>query len=234
MTAPTSVGEVGAAYAGIRERVTHLVRNLDDEARARTVPACPEWRVHDLVAHLAGVIEDVSVGRLEGAGSAIWTAAQVEARRERSLTEVLDEWDKVAPDIESIIDGFGRPGRQLVMDAVSHEHDLRNAIGVSGARDSDAVAIGVGWLLGAMTAAATAAGHPPLRLRTSDGREWQSHADDEPVATLTATPFELLRACSGRRTAEEIGGLHWDGDVDAVLPAFTFGPFAPCTVALGE
>lgn len=150
------------------------------------------------------------------------------------MSEVLDEWEKGAPGIESIVDGFGRPGHQLVMDAVSHEHDLRNAIGVSGARDSDAVAIAVGWLLAALTAAATAAGHPPLRLRTVDGDEWISGAGHEAVATLTATPFELLRACSGRRTIEEIRGLNWDGEVDAVLPAFTFGPFAPCKASLGE
>lgn len=234
MTGAASVGEVGSAYAGVRERVRLLVKEADDERRGRLVPACPGWRVHDVVAHLAGVADDVAGGRLDGAGSDPWTAAQVGARRDRPTADLLDEWDKVAPGIEAVIDSFGRPGRQLVMDAVSHEHDLRGALDSREARDSDAVTIGLDWLLKSLTAAATAAGHPPLRLRTTEGRDWASGGGAEPVATLTATSFELLRACSGRRTVEEIRALDWRGEVDRVLPSFSFGPFTPCASPLGE
>lgn len=233
MTGAASVGEVGSAYAGVRERVRLLVKEADDERRGRLVPACPEWRVHDVVAHLAGV-DDVAGGRLDGAGTDPWTEAQVATRRDRLTADLLDEWDDVAPGIEAMIDSFGRPGRQLVMDAVSHEHDLRGALDSRGARDSDAVTIGLDWLLRSMTAAAARAGHPPLVLRTTDGREWASGAGTEPVATVAATSFELLRACSGRRTAEEIRALEWQGEVDRVLASFSFGPFTPCASPLGE
>lgn len=234
MTETASVGEVGSAYAGIRGRVRLLVEEADDARRVRLVPGCPEWRVHDVVAHLAGVADDVAGGRLDGAGTDPWTAAQVAARRDRPTDELLDEWDDVAPRIEAIIDSFGRPGRQLVMDAVSHEHDLRGALDSMGARDSDAVTTGLDWLLASMTAAATRAGHPPLLLRSTEGGEWSSVAGAEPVATLTATSFDLLRAGSGRRTVEEIRALDWQGDVDRALPSFSFGPFTPCATSLGE
>lgn len=228
-----SLGEVGAAYAGVRQRITALVEGVDDEVRARTVPACPSWRVHDLVAHVTGVVDDVMAGRLEGGGTDPWTAKQVEARRGRPTAEVLSEWNHLAPQFEAILDSFGPPGRQAVMDVVTHEQDLRGALGRPGARDSDAVVIGAGWLGATITAAAAAAGHPVLRLRTTDGQEWAGGTGD-PVATLTVTPFELLRACSGRRSEAELRGLDWEGDVDAVLPAFTFGPFRPRPTPLGE
>lgn len=228
-----SPGQVGTAYAGIRSRVTALVEGLDETKTTAKVPACPEWRVHDLVAHVTGVVDDVVGGRLEGAGSAPWTAAQVEARRDRATNDVLIEWTGLAPQLEVILDSFGPAGRQAVMDAVTHEHDLRGAIGAPGARDSDAVDIGVGWLLEAVVGAGAMNGHPPIRLRTSDGREWSS-SGSEPVATVTASPFELLRACSGRRTVEEIRALDWEGDVDAAMPSFTFGPFRPRDTSLQE
>ncbi len=232
-TEASDLGEVGAAYAGVRSRVTELVRDLDEATVNKIVPACPDWRVHDLVSHVAGVVDDVVGGRLEGAGSDPWTAAQVESRRHRPTTEVLVEWSGLAPQVEVILDAFGPTGRQAVMDVVTHEHDLRGALGSTDARDTDAVRIGMGWLMDAVVGSATMAGHPSLRLRTTDGHEWTS-GEGEPVATVTASAFDLLRACSGRRTLDEIRSLDWEGDVDAVLPAFTFGPFAPLSEPLGE
>ena len=226
---------VGLAYAGVRRRVNELVGETTDRT-GDTVPACPEWRVHDLVCHLAGVVDDVLAGRLEGAGTDPWTAAQVTSRRDRPTTEVLDEWNQQSEQVEAILDSFGPPGRQLVMDAVTHEHDLRHALGAHGARDSDAVVIGLDWLIKAFQSTAEAAGHPGLRVVATDGAasSWAPKIERPVVATVTASSFDLLRAFSGRRTAAEIRSLSWEGDVDAVLPSFAFGPFRRPETSLGE
>jgi hypothetical protein len=71
------MGEVGAAYAGCRARITDLVGGLDEERASTMVPTCPDWSVHDVVAHLSGGVEDAMTGRLEGLGTDRWTAAQV-------------------------------------------------------------------------------------------------------------------------------------------------------------
>ena len=39
---------------------------------------------------------------------------------------------------------------QLIADTVTHEHDLRPAFGVPGARDTDALALGVAWVVDAL------------------------------------------------------------------------------------
>ena len=224
----------GAAYAGVRRRINELVADVDPARTGDPVPACPSWRVHDLVAHVAGVADDVLGGRLEGAGSDPWTAAQVAARRDRPLAEVLDEWNAQASQLEGMVDSFGPAGHQLVMDVVSHEHDLRGALAAPGDRSSDAVTIGLDWLVRAFQGAASANGHPALRVVATDtGTTWDPD-DRDVAATVTAPAFELLRALSGRRTEAEIRALGWDGDVDAVLPSFTFGPFAPAASSLGE
>jgi hypothetical protein len=46
--------------------------------------------------------------------------------------------------------------------------------------------------------------------------------------------FELFRALSGRRSAEQLRALRWEGDADAALGAFTYGPFRPAAQPLAE
>ena len=215
----------GAAYAGIRRRINELV----SAASARLeepVPACPEWRVCDLLAHVAGVVDDVLGGRIEGAGSDPWTAVQVQARRSRPCADVVAEWNAQSSQLEGMLDSFGPAGHQLVMDAVTHEHDLRGAWGVPGARDSDAVSIGLDWLMTAYQGAAAGAELPAVRVVALDsGKTWEPSEDRPVIATVKASSFDLLRTFSGRRTEAEIRSLSWEGDVDVVVPSLSFGPF---------
>jgi hypothetical protein len=44
---------------------------------------------------------------------------------------------------------------------------------------------------------------------------------------LSGDPFELLRAMTGRRSIAQLRAMHWQGDGEAALGAFTFGPFRP-------
>lgn len=224
----------GAAYAGVRRRVNELVAGVSDRW-GDTVPACPEWRVHDVVSHLAGVVDDILAGRLEGGGTAPWTEAQVGARRGHGTAEVLDEWNRRSAQLEEMLDTFGPPGRQMVMDAVTHEHDLRGALEAPGARDSDAVVIGLDWLAKAYQGASAAGGHPGLRIVTTDGTgsTWVPEIERPVVATVSGSSFDLLRSLSGRRSVDEIRSLSWDGDVDAVLPSFSYGPFRPPAASVG-
>jgi uncharacterized protein (TIGR03083 family) len=144
----TALAELGTVYEGGRRRTLELVADLDDRAAATPVPACPEWSVHDVVAHLAGVCADIMAGNVAGATTDPWTAAQVDARRERSFGEIVAEWDDVGPQGAAFADDFpGRLGNQFITDATVHEHDLRGALGRPGVRDSDGVRIGAEFLV---------------------------------------------------------------------------------------
>ena len=52
---------IAAAYQGTRTRATSLLRHASEDAATRTVPACPEWTVGQLAAHMCGVCDDVFV-----------------------------------------------------------------------------------------------------------------------------------------------------------------------------
>jgi len=128
------------AYKALRGRVREVVEAADPAALDAIVPATPEWRARDVLAHLVGVSDDVVNGRLEGIASNAWTQVQVEARRHRPVGELLVEWDESAPKFESMLAAAPPEiAGQALFDAATHEHDLRNALGSPGARDSDAV-----------------------------------------------------------------------------------------------
>jgi len=222
------MGEVPAAYRGLRERVTALVRAAPPEALDRVAPATPQWRVRDVLAHLVGVPADVLAGRLDGVATDGWTAAQVDARRGASAADMLAEWEECGPQIEAVFEQvpFEVIG-QAMYDAVTHEHDVRHALRTPGARDSDALALAWRWYL----AARTRGGAPALTFVTEAGEEPSGHGD--PVATIEAPRFELFRAATGRRTAAEIAAYGWDREPDPRLLLAAYF-FTIRTESLGE
>lgn len=137
------------AYRDTRERLTGLLREAGQNAASTSVPSTPGWDVKDVVAHLTGLVTDWLDGRSDDYGSEAWTAAQVDARRDRSLADVLDEWTNRAPDLEARMDdpvAEGFPDYMpflAVADAAIHEHDIRGALQRPGARDSIAVELGI-------------------------------------------------------------------------------------------
>jgi uncharacterized protein (TIGR03083 family) len=223
------VGEVGDAYAGCRARIVGLTRALDAEAAARPVPTCPAWTVHDVVAHLAGIVADVAAGNLDGMTTEPWTAAQVDARRDRTVAEIVAEWDAQAPGFEALLDDIGDPGRQAVADVVTHEHDIRTALGRPGERDTDAVRIGFGMVSAGFLSSAGAHG-VAVRIEPDGG---DAVGPGDAAVVLRGDRFELLRAMTGRRSPDQLRSLGWP-EGDAALAPFSFGPFHPAAAPIAE
>lgn len=110
--APDFVG-----YPEVRRGVRALL-----EARPgthlRPVPACREWTVTDLVAHVVEIAE-----RVLGQGGNPLPAPAVPA--------LLDRWDDLGEQLDRrLAAADGRSGEIMVMDAYTHELDLRAALDV--------------------------------------------------------------------------------------------------------
>jgi uncharacterized protein (TIGR03083 family) len=223
--------EASSAYRGCRERITELASEAPDDALNRSVPACPEWTVVDLVAHVIGVTEDFAAGNLEGAGSDQWTSSQIARRSEMTVPELVEAWRVIAEPIESMMDQVPPgPVSLLIGDLVSHEHDLRGAVDRPGARDSDAVWIGLDRYVRWFGKRIKDAGLPSVAIRSGEHR-WQAGIL-QPAVELEGGAFELLRALTGRRTSEEIASLSWTGDPGAHLELLPTYP--PADRTLGE
>lgn len=250
---------VGAIYAEGRGRITDLVGDAGEEGASTPVPTCPDWTVHDVVAHLVGACADILAGNIEGVATEAWTAAQVEARRGASLVDLLDEWDDVGPQVEALAGAFpGRAGEQWITDQTTHEHDIRGALGRPGARDSAAADLALGFVvdvgldrsLGArglgpvevvagddrwVVGSATPTGDDPSLRFVGDIEAPRHHRPpSEPVAVLKVTPFELFRALTGRRSARQIASFDWSIEPRGYVEAFAYGPFTLSPVDIVE
>lgn len=183
--------QVVAAYTSLRSRLVDLMRSRPDSDGDLAVPHCPAWRVRDVVAHLVGAPEDILAGRLEGVATDAWTQAQVDRHRGESLAQLAGAWEATSAAFDGVLPMIPAPvNSQLVLDAVTHEHDLRHALGESGARDNAAVGVAIGWVLHTADHASPGLGAQLLSLGLGD--------------------FDLLRVCSGRRSREQISAFGVD------------------------
>jgi uncharacterized protein (TIGR03083 family) len=196
-------------YRQVRSNVISL---LSSAAPGTAVPACPEWTVRDLVAHLAGVAA-LSIGEQASPDG-------------MDLPELLFTWDQLGPEVDAMLAGHGgQRGNLLVMDAFTHELDVRYAIGTRLPAEHPAFAGAFEVLAAGFAAAVEDHGLPAVRLST-ESTQWMVGPGD-PAATVTATRYDIFRSLAGRRTHRQITDLDWDRDSHRWLPAFTWGPFTP-------
>jgi len=212
-------------YAATRARVRTLLAAGDEAAAGTIVPSCPEWTVHDLCAHLVGVPAALVARDNPPPGdNQPWVDRHVAERADRSIAELLDEWDAVGPAFEGLMRKLPHAFGGLVYDAVAHEHDLRGALARPGDRDSAGVLASLDVVKGMVERDLATNGPTPgtLRLRAGD-RDWLFGGGD-PAVSLTTTPFELLRLLGSRRSRDQILAAGWDGDVEPFLPALAHMP----------
>lgn len=222
MTEPTH--DYPAVYADVRTRLSALVGPLDDAVLATIVPATPDWRVRDAVAHMTGIVSDLLEGNFAGLGTDEWTAAHVAARRDVPFSKVLDEWSTKSPVLEATLtEAPPELAALLIGDLACHDFDVRGGLGDRDGRESEATAIAVNLYADGMVGRVTQAGLAPLRVESTDGQAWGADAGDA-AAAVRASSFELLRAITGRRSAEQIRALDWTGDPEPYLPLFATYP----------
>jgi uncharacterized protein (TIGR03083 family) len=231
--------DLAAAYEETRRNMIDLVRSLSPDEQAARVPACPDWNVKQLIAHVTSIASAIAQGRIPADLNlvAFWDAdvavrreefvdTGLSERDERSLDEIIKEWEETAPLLESMMRGEQPwPGETppfpewiVLTDLSVHHHDLRGAIGRAGDRDSLATGLGLRSYVEGMRFRVAHEGLPTLRIRAGS-REWVI-GDGEPAATVTADPFELARAASGRRAWEQVRALDWDGDPEPFKALF--------------
>jgi uncharacterized protein (TIGR03083 family) len=196
-----------AIYDATKQRITELVRGQDGGTPVR---ACPGWSVKDVVAHLGGGLRDFVDRRFDGVETGEWGERQVRDRRDNSLDDAFAEWDTNRSLAEPL---FDTPmGTVLITEIVMHEHDLRAALGQPGERDNVAVRSALTRPLQELDKRMRSGEVPALRIELEHGDRILGHGD--PAGALHASSFELLRAIGGRRSADQIKSMNWDGDPD--------------------
>ena len=209
--------DCGSLYETIRTRFIAIVRDLDPEAQDRSVEATPEWRVRDVLAHVAGLTEDLNAGNIRISDPDAFTRAQVDRHRGSTLDDVIRAWDREAPTFEDGLRLFGyQVGNHFVGDLFIHFVDVCASTGQAVDRESEAMWVSLDWYLDSFEAAIDEVGLGALEVVTEPERRVIGHGDV--LATVTAAPFEILRACAGRRSAAQVRAFAWTGDAERFLP----------------
>jgi len=194
--------DLGVMYRSARLRIAELV---SDEVGDVPVSATPLWNVHDVIAHVTGVVDDAVSGNMAGVTSDPWTAAQVERGRGRSIAEMLAGWLDSAPMVESVLSSpEGASRAAAVFDLHTHECDLLTALGRPIAVPADVLAWIDRQFRSGFADAVAAAGLAPVMVE--------------------ASPIEVFRSRLGRRTRDEVCAYDWSADPDPYLCHwFVFG-----------
>lgn len=209
--AETADIDLGALYREARLAFAAAVAELPEADLAKKLPACGKWTAKDLIGHVSGVVDDVTNGRLEGAGSDPWTDLQIKAAVDLSVDELIARWNEQSPNLETLLSSAppSMMTARLVIDLVTHQWDLA---GLTGKRPERGDAFTF-----ALNGYASAFGHrikknelPAVRL--SDG-EWEHIAGEgDPEVNVEADAVEMFRGLSGRRSERQVLGWDWDDE----------------------
>ena len=216
--------DLGGLYAAARGRITSILAELPPKAEGQVCPATPEWTVHDVLAHLRGITEDVRTGNLDGVTTDPWTAAQVQRHRETTMAELLAGWAADAPLVEAVLSAPGGEAVQrAVFDIHAHEADLRGALGMPGELPDEFGAWAAPIFAESLIAKACEHGLPEVQIVTHEG----DHMGSANAPTvLRVSRFELFRSQLGRRSAGQVAAYDW-GTTDPspyLAHYFVFGP----------
>ncbi len=218
------MGEVdwAAEYAEARARIRVFLDDMGEEAAAAPVPPCPGWTVQEALSHLVGIAVAMAEGDRPDGDAQAWLDGLVAARAGRSIGSLIDEWERVAPAIDAVVDRMGAAGSRIVSDVVAHEHDIRLALGRPGARASSGVRSCAAAASTRLAGDLATHGLPAVRI-TSGGHTW-CVGDGEPELEIELDPFELIRVLGSRRSEAQLRSLDWKGDLDRYLPAIAHYP----------
>jgi uncharacterized protein (TIGR03083 family) len=208
-------------YPAVRRGVRALLEGRPGSG-GRRVPACPEWTVTDLLGHLTAIAERVLARRGGTPPPAPDGPLGVPA--------LLDRWDEVGAEVDRRLAAVGgNSGEIMVMDAYTHELDLRAALGVPPPAEHAAWAPSFELLVRGFSGSLAGRELRPLSLRTTGGSTWTA-GTGRPTASVTAPAYDLYRALAGRRSLGQLAELEWSEAPEPWLPAFEWGPFTPPAV----
>jgi uncharacterized protein (TIGR03083 family) len=213
------VADCAALYERKRRELVEIVRAAPADARARRVPATPDWTVQDVVAHLTGLAADMNAQRFpapDDRDGTRWTAAQVEPRRGRPLDDLVAEWDREAPPFEDALRALGYEiACHFVGDLTNHAQDVRHALGLRADDDADAIRVSLDHYLADLDRRLRERAVGVLEI--DDGARVVTVGAGASRARLEVSPFELLRGVAGRRSRRQLVAMAWGGDGDAFV-----------------
>lgn len=201
------------AYLDGAARLISLARNAGEAGADTMVPATPAWSVRNVLAHLTSVAH-ISVNQL-GWGEDIQATIdrEVAARADHTVERISDEWEALLGPLAQML--AGHPPGALVVDVVTHEHDVRAALGAEyhdhTAGLGEALSAMVGWVRHLALV-----NEPGLLLRTPTSQAFFGGPDIGCEVEIPSD-WELFRLLGVRRSHDQLMAYPASGDQSLLL-----------------
>ena len=209
--------EIARLYRDAQGSFVEFVSTLGDDEWHVPVPCTPGWTVRDVLSHVAGLTDDVLAGRVEGAATDPWTAAQVERWKDADRDELIGRWNEQIDPVADAIEAFGEA--RPVFDCHTHEHDVRHALDRPGNRDSEIMQMIVTGTVGRWQGR-----HVIVDLVDGSTLDMPG-SGGEPLRLGGVTQFDVARSRLGRRSRRQVEQWAWSEPPGDVLDHwFDFGP----------
>lgn len=199
-----------------RESMQAICELVTQDTADTPVPACPGWNAKDVVAHLTGALQDFLNRNTSGAPSPEWTATHIERFRDTELNTIKSAWLEAVDSAGGI---FRHLGVQILPDVVTHEFDIRGAMGNTEDRDAERLGAATDVLMDWANQSFEAKDLPTLSIRLN--RNTRVLGGDTSNTELVSTVFEISRVLTGRRSESQIRGMEWSGDPTPWIPHIT-------------
>lgn len=181
-----------------------ILQAADDAAFDRPT-ICDGWSVRDVMAHCAAALTRTASGDLHSF-SPEDNQADVDARRGQSVGQVLAELITGYEAAALAIDEAGGALDGVGLGEWMHGGDIRDALGVSGAYESE----GIDLALELLVDRSRAQRKPGVLVRIGD--RTLRYGVGEPTGSIATDAATFVRICGGRSPDSEL--ISMEGDVD--------------------
>ncbi|WP_040492159.1 maleylpyruvate isomerase family mycothiol-dependent enzyme [Ilumatobacter nonamiensis] len=208
-------------YRASRLRTTAILDGISADDEQRIVPTCPDWRVRDLLSHVNGLADDLSAGRNPAGDTQAWVDQQVADRAETTVAEQLEQWSTSGEAFEGTLRKVPQLGL-LVIDLISHEHDIAGALGVQSDRSSSGIEMVMSSKTSTVEKDLVAAGLNAIRVVGGDN-SWEYGQGDVELE-VRGDLWEMFRLTGGRRSMAQLLACDHDGDIERYAPGLVHNP----------
>lgn len=205
--------EMLQAYLDGAARLISLARTAGEAGADTKVPATPDWTVRNVVAHLTSVAH-LSVNQLPwGDDVQVTIDREVASRAEHTVDQITHEWEALLGPLAQMM--AGHPVGPLVVDVVTHEHDVRAALGEEyqdhTAGLNEALSAMVGWVR-----YLSLVKEPGILLKTPSSQALFGGPEIGCEVELPSD-WELFRLLGVRRSEEQLMAYPATGDQSLLL-----------------
>ena len=195
-----------------QRRMIGFLREADESTGDTPVAATPAWSVRNLAAHVLSVGTMITTGGDWGDDPQIVVDREVAARADHTLAQLADEWEEMLATLENIPLGPG--ASVLLVDAITHEYDMRSALGP----EYHSRTIGVPEGLSALVAWVRHQNLVEQKIEFRTPTSVAAFGDGPAVTTVdVAGDWELMRILGVRRSVAQLEALPREGDIDPLI-----------------